>query len=254
MNFDKGPYLCVGADPHKDLLISYRLTHSLNGLRQFGNLFLDALPEEITIIKPQISLYESFGSKGFAELETFMSELKKMGKYVIADAKRSDIDSSMAGYTSAWLSQDAPFLADALTVSPYLGVDSFKDTFELALRQQKRVFVLVATSNPEARTLQAGGLAAKILKDMSKYDPNSLGAVVGATVDTSEYGISDQLAENQIPVLAPGFGAQGARLNQASEIFSGYSEKVIANVSRSVLAGDPRLLRKRMDEAIAELS
>ncbi|HEY7796569.1 MAG TPA: orotidine-5'-phosphate decarboxylase [Microbacteriaceae bacterium] len=254
MNFDSGPYLCVGADPHRDLLLEYRLNHSVNGLRQFGYLFLDALPEEIKIVKPQVSLYESFGSKGFHELEILMSELKKMGKYVIADVKRSDIGSSMAGYTQAWLSDFAPFFADAITVSPYLGVDTFKETFELALKKQKRVFVLVATSNPEARTLQAGGLAAKVLKDIGKYDPGSIGVVVGATVDTAEYGISEPLSNSELPILAPGFGAQGASLSNASEIFAGSSERLIANVSRSVLSGDPRLLRKRMDEAVSELA
>lgn len=254
MNFDSGPYLCVGADPHQELLIDYGMTHSVDGLRQFGEVFLDAIPEDIKIVKPQVSLYESFGSKGFRELETLMSELKTMGKYVIADVKRSDIGSSMAGYAHAWLSESAPFIADAITVSPYLGVETFKETFELALKNQKRVFVLVATSNPEARTLQADGVAAQVLRDLEQYDSGSIGVVVGATVDKTKYGIDELLADSELPILAPGFGAQGASLENASEIFSGSSERLIANVSRSVLSGDPGLLGTRMSKAIAELA
>ena len=254
MNFDNGPYLCLGADPHQEILFDFGLNHSVDGLRQFGYLFLDAIPDEIKIVKPQVSLYESFGSKGFHELEILLSELRKMGKYVIADVKRSDIGSSMAGYTRAWLSDFAPFLTDAITVSPYLGVDTLSETFDLALKKQKRVFVLVATSNPEAKTLQAGGLAAKVLRDLSKYAPESIGAVVGATVDKVDYGIDELLINSEIPILAPGFGAQGAKLSEASEIFADSSKRVIANVSRSVLAGNPRLLRVRMDEAVAELA
>lgn len=253
MIFESGPYLCVGADPHAEVLSNWGLDDSVTGLRQFTKIFLDGIAESVKVIKPQISLFESFGSQGFAVLEDFLAKLNELEKYVIADAKRSDIGSSMAGYAKAWLASDAPFLADAITVSPYLGVGALNQTFELALSNQKRVFVLVATSNPEARQVQSDGTALKVIRELSEYNPEGLGVVVGATVDTEFYGIRQELTKANYPVLAPGFGEQGASLGKTSEIFGGFANKVIANVSRSVLKGEPSEFAQRIDRAALEI-
>lgn len=254
MNFDQGPYLCIGADPHPELLLQWGLEDSAAGLSEFAKIFIDQLPHQLRIIKPQVSLFESHGSKGFAVLENLLSELRAMGKYVIADAKRSDIGSSMRGYSNAWLSTDSLLQADALTVSPYLGVDSLAGTIEFAKINQKRVFVLVATSNPEAKSIQAEGLSSKILQQLGEYDSVATGVVVGATVNQNEYGISEELARYAFPILAPGFGAQGVSLSQASKIFDAMNEKVIASVSRSVLTGEADKLAQRIEQAMLELS
>ena len=253
MIFESGPYLCVGADPHAEVLSDWGLDESVTGLREFTKIFLDAIPESVKVLKPQVSLFESFGSQGFAVLEDFLAKLNELDKYVIADAKRSDIGSSMAGYAKAWLSSDGPFLADAITVSPYLGVGALSETFELALRNQKRVFVLVATSNPEARQIQSDGTALKVVRELSEHNPEGLGVVVGATVNTELYGIKQELIQANYPVLAPGFGEQGASLSHASEIFAGFANKVIANVSRSVLKGNPLELAQRIVRAALEI-
>ncbi len=254
MIFDQGPYLCIGADPHKSLLSEWGLEHSPKGLEDFVQIFLNALPEQLEIVKPQVSLFESYGSRGFAVLENFLLELRAKDKYVIADAKRSDIGTSMSGYSDAWLTESSPFLANAMTVNPYLGVGSLAETIAVAKENNKRVFVLVATSNPEAKDLQSDGLAEDILKELSKFDPSSLGVVVGATVDKNLFGLSDQLAKLEMPILAPGFGAQGAKLNEASEIFEGTSNKLIANVSRAVLNGEGKDLGGRIKQAMTELT
>src|SRR5699024_1692069 len=70
------------------------------------------------------------------------------------DAKRGDIGSTMAGYADAWLSDSSPLRADAVTVSPYLGVAALQPVFELAAQTGRGVFVLAATSNQEAVLLQ----------------------------------------------------------------------------------------------------
>ena len=77
---------------------------------------------------------------------------------VIADAKRGDIGSTMHGYAKAWITSDAPFLADAVTVSPYLGPESLRSFCSTATANQKGVFVLAATSNPEARASQSASV------------------------------------------------------------------------------------------------
>ena len=76
------------------------------------------------------------------------------GLLVIADAKRGDIGTTMEAYAATWLGIGSPLESDAVTVSPYLGVDSLAGTFDMADRNSKGVFVLAATSNPEAAALQ----------------------------------------------------------------------------------------------------
>ena len=58
----------------------------------------------------------------------------------------------------------------------------------------------------DGRTVAAG-----LVADIRAVAHLSLGVVVGATIDVADYGIalSDLVG---IPVLAPGFGAQGAEL------------------------------------------
>ena len=253
MIFNNGPLLCVGADPHPEILHGWGLDVSIKGLAEFNNVFLDCLPEALAIVKPQVSLYESYGSRGMAELEDLLTKLGQKGFYTIADAKRADIGSSMRGYAQAWLAKDAPFLASAVTINPYLGVDSLRETIETASENQKRVFVLVATSNPEAVELQRDGVSRKILQSLANYDANALGVVIGATVDTKSYGLDQLLTETGLTILAPGFGAQGIELSDASSLFPAHSHNVIANVSRSVLAGNPANLRTRIESALGEL-
>jgi orotidine-5'-phosphate decarboxylase len=251
--FDNGPYLCVGADPHVEILESWGLEDSIRGLEDFTAIFLASLPEQLKIVKPQVSLFERFGAQGFAVLEKFLIQLNEQSKYVIADAKRSDIGSSMAGYADAWLSVDAPFMADAVTVSPYMGVHTLVQTFEVARENNKRVFVLAATSNPEAREMQSAGIARTVIEELCEYDPVNLGVVVGATVDMEVVGIHQALLQTSFPILAPGFGEQGATLGRASEIYAGVADRVIANVSRSVLRGHYSRLEQKITAAISEI-
>ena len=61
-----------------------------------------------------------------------------------------------------------------------------------------------------------------------------IGVVIGATVDLADYGISAaELART--PILAPGFGDQGASLTDLPRLFGSVAGNVVANVGRSVL-------------------
>ncbi|MGB4137020.1 MAG: orotidine-5'-phosphate decarboxylase, partial [Microbacterium sp.] len=149
-----GP-LCVGIDPHAALLDAWGLGQDAAGVREFGLRVVDAAVGRVGVVKPQVAFFERFGSRGFAALEEVQSAARDAGLIVIADAKRGDIGTTMAGYASAWLQAGAPLEADALTVSPYLGPDSLRETLTTAIRAGKGLFVLSATSNPEAPALQA---------------------------------------------------------------------------------------------------
>ncbi|GAA1121435.1 orotidine-5'-phosphate decarboxylase [Citricoccus alkalitolerans] len=153
-----GP-LCLGIDPHPQLLHDWDLPDTPVGLERFSMTALEAAAGEggssaVAAIKPQVALYERHGSAGFAVLERLLREARDEEVLTIADAKRGDIGSTMTGYAEAWLSDDSPLAADAVTLSPYLGYGSLAPALELAEATGRGVFVLALTSNPEGSSVQ----------------------------------------------------------------------------------------------------
>ena len=78
--------------------------------------------------------------------------------------------------------------------------------------------------------------------------------VVVATVGSAfrELGL-DHVAPT-VPLLAPGFGAQGAGPAQMSEVFGSASARVLVSISRSLAAAgpDPEALSERLIELRAQ--
>lgn len=260
-----GP-LCVGIDPHAHLLAEWGLDDTAAGARDFALRTVDAAAGRVGVVKPQVAFFERFGSAGFAALEETLAAARAAGLVVIADAKRGDIGSTMAAYAAAWLTPGSPLEADALTVSPYLGPDSLRDTLTGAVRAGKGVFVLAGTSNPEATSLQTAHpvdveadegqtVAARVARDVTWVngsaaftgDLGPIGLVVGATVDRWELGLTDDLLRGA-PLLAPGFGAQGAQPADLPGLFGALSRNVLASESRSILSAGPADLASRIDE------
>ena len=130
---DRGA-LCVGIDPHEGLLREWGLDATAAGTRELGLRVVDAAAGRVAVVKPQVAFFERFGSAGFAALEDVLAAARAAGLIAIADAKRGDIGTTMDGYAAAWLSPGAPLEADAVTVSPYLGVGALVPTFDLAER------------------------------------------------------------------------------------------------------------------------
>src|SRR6185312_4490132 len=106
-----------------------------------GLRVVEAATDRVGIVKPQVAFFERFGSAGFAALEDVLAAARAAGLIVIADAKRGDIGTTMDAYARAWLTPGSPLEADAMTVSPYLGVGTLHSTFDLALSVDKGVFV-----------------------------------------------------------------------------------------------------------------
>jgi orotidine-5'-phosphate decarboxylase len=260
-SFSAKGQLCVGLDPSAEQLQKWSIDYSAIGAEKFCNLMVDACQNRVGILKPQVSFFEQFGPEGFVALQGILDRANHEGFLVIADAKRGDIGSTMDGYARAWIESEAPFRADAITVSPYLGSDSLSSFCSIATANQKGVFVLAATSNPEARASQAasveGGesVAGNVVSFASSVNRDgfgSVGVVLGAQTDLAGMGI-DATELVSIPILAPGFGAQGAKLTDANKIFGPLASNVIFSVSRSV-AGDNRVgLQDRVQSALDEL-
>ena len=267
--FTQHGQLCVGIDPHAGLLADWALADDATGVEDFALRVIEAAAGRVGIVKPQVAFFERHGSAGFAALERIAGVARDAGLLVIMDAKRGDIGSTMDGYFDAWLGKAAPFYSDALTVSPYLGIDSLSTVMGNAAERGKGLFVLSATSNPEGERHQLAERSGKTVASdiwQALAKPNavaagpgdklgSFGAVLGATIDLKRFGLDLESAEAPLtPILAPGFGAQGARLGELKILFGAHSTAVLASVSRSVLEGGPLAVAALIDAAKAELA
>lgn len=247
--------LCVGIDPHAALLHSWGLGDDVAGLRDFARICVEAFAGHVALIKPQVAFFERFGSAGFAVLEETLAALRESDSLVVADAKRGDIGSTMQGYADAWLAPGSPLEADAVTLTPYLGVGSLAPAIELAAASGKGVFIMAANSNPEAEAFQSQkvaevSIAQQMVDACAAYNRQAgreagvgdVGVVVGATV-----AAPPRLDALHAPVLMPGVGAQGATLADVARVAGAAADLVFPNVSRSVLSGGPNVdeLRKR---------
>lgn len=261
-----GP-LCVGIDPHEALLDAWGLPQTADGVRAFGLATVEAAAGRVGIVKPQVSFFERFGSRGFAALEDVMSAARAAGLLVIADAKRGDIGTTMTGYTQAWLEPGAPLEADALTISPYLGGGSLAEAITRVLPAGKGVFVLAATSNPEGAPVQQALVpvalatapgettALRVARDVTAYDSpagglGSVGLVIGATIDRADFALDDDTLRT-VPLLAPGFGAQGATPADLRSRFGTLAGNVLASESRSILSAGPDRIAATIKERAA---
>jgi orotidine-5'-phosphate decarboxylase len=238
--------LCVGIDPHSELLQAWGLPDDVSGVAEFSRTVVAALADRIAVFKPQSAFYERFGSSGIAILESTIRQLRRAGALVLLDVKRGDIGSTMAAYASAYLDPASPMAADAITVSPFLGFGSLRPVIEQVRAHGGGAFVLVLTSNPEGAGVQRAvgsdgrTVAQQIIDEISQLnvgaDPfGSVGAVIGATIG----GTGHKLADINGPILAPGLGAQGATANDLRTVFGDNLHLVLPSYSREVLAGGP---------------
>ncbi|WP_322861357.1 orotidine-5'-phosphate decarboxylase [Mycobacterium europaeum] len=259
----RGP-LCVGIDPHPELLRAWDLPVSAEGLAAFCDICVEAF-SGFAVVKPQVAFFEPYGAAGFAVLERTIAALRSVGVLVLADAKRGDIGTTMGAYAAAWAG-DSPLAADAVTASPYLGFGSLRPLLEAAAAHNRGVFVLAATSNPEGATVQRAVFdgrtvaqlvvdqAAVVNKSATPTGPGYVGVVVGATVlqapDLSALGG---------PVLVPGLGVQGGRPETLAGLGGADPGQLLPAVAREVLRAGPgvaelRAAGERMRDAVAYLA
>lgn len=253
-----GP-LCVGIDPHPGLLADWGLGADAAGVERFARGVVEALAGQVALLKPQVALFEVFGSAGVAALERTLADARAAGVLTVADAKRGDIGSTMAAYARAWLADGSPLAADAVTVSPYLGVGALAPALDLAVATGRGVFVLARTSNPEAAGVQSAqawvagsGGSRKGMREVAQsvvdavadhnaaHPGGSAGVVVGLTRGTTGRDHGLDLSALAGPVLAPGLGAQGGTPDDVVFGALGAAGGPVVPVSaREVLAAGP---------------
>ena len=264
---NRGP-LCLGIDPHPELLRAWDLPTTADGLAAFCDICIEAY-SGFAVVKPQVAFFEAYGAAGFAVLERTITALRSAGVLVLADAKRGDIGSTMAAYAAAWAG-DSPLAADAVTASPYLGFGSLRPLLEAAAAHDRGVFVVAASSNPEGATVQRaafdGRTVAQLIVDQAALvnreanrsatgtEPGYVGVVVGATAFEVPH-----LSDLGGPVLVPGVGVQGGRPEALAGLGGAAAGQLLPAVAREVLRAGPsvsdlRAAGERMLDAVAYLS
>lgn len=255
---ERGP-LCVGIDPHPNLLEQWGLEDSAAGLAAFTEAVYEGCAPFAAALKPQVALFERHGSAGLAVLEALFARAAADGVLIVADAKRGDIGSTMKAYADAWLGSSSPLGTDSVTLSPYLGFESLRPALDLAAQNDRGTFVLALTSNPEGKSVQhvgasesghsgesEGAVAKRIIAAATAENASRqweqmgpCGLVVGATVGQALVDLGIDLGSFNGPILSPGYGAQGASAADLYRVFAGVESQVLVNSSRGVLAAGP---------------
>jgi orotidine-5'-phosphate decarboxylase len=260
-----GP-LTFGLDPSGALLREWSLGDSPDGLERFVDIAVEAAAGAVAVVKPQSAFYERHGWQGIRALARLVAECRDAGLLVLLDAKRGDVGSTNEAYAEAYFGPAAGLPADALTVTPYLGLSAMRSIFDRAAAARSGVFVVTRSSNPEGRTVQearvGGGQSVEawmlgaIAAENLRLAPGAgtigpVGAVFGPTHEPPD-GLD--LAGMNGLFLAPGVGAQGATFADVARCFSACPDRVLPAASRSLLAAGPDVqsLRDALAAAGAE--
>ena len=241
-----GP-LCVGIDPHPALLPGLFGTGP-EAAAKWGMALVERCASRVAVVKPQAGLFERWGSKGLAALEQVCEAARKADLLVILDAKRGDIGSTAEGYAEGYLGEASTCPCDAITVNPYMGIDTIEPFVSVAERQGKGVVVLARTSNPGSKDFQARlidgeplylhvarALQPLVARLRGKGGWSGLMMVAGATGPEDAQRLRE--ASGEALFLVPGYGAQGAGARDAVAGFvrrGAMLEGGVVNASRSV--------------------
>jgi orotidine-5'-phosphate decarboxylase len=233
--------LVVGLDP-----IPSRLPEGLRDLpqaravREFCRGVLEAVEPYAAAVKLQAAYFELLGPPGMEVYRDLIADAGALGLPAIADVKRGDIGPVAAAYAAAHL---AVYGATCVTVNPFMGADAVVPFLEEARRLDggEGVFVLVATSNPSAESVQGVTdpplfeVAARLVAELGRGggDYPDAGAVVGATRPEIGQRVRELLPEALF--LVPGYGVQGGEAAGIRPLLGRGGAGVLVNSSRGVI-------------------
>ena len=221
--------LCVGLDTDINKLPG-GLLKDAEGMLEFNRQIIEATKDLVCSFKINFAFYETLGAAGFEILNKTI-EIIPDNIFIIADAKRGDIGNTSKSYADSCFNY---FKADAITVHPYMGIDSvspflsFKDKF---------VFLLALTSNPGSNDFQQLICDGKPLfqhtieKSAEWAGKDNLGYVVGATHPDDLIKIRQIIPDRLL--LIPGVGTQGG--DTEAILKANNNADAIINVSRDII-------------------
>jgi len=237
---------------------------------QFNRAVIDAVTEHAAAVKCQIAFYEKWGLEGLRAYCETIAYARQKGLVVIGDVKRNDIGSTARAYASAhlgpgrdgrWEGSD-DLVADAITVNAYLGYDGVAPFLERASESGRGVFALVKTSNPSSGDIQDRPSGGRLLYECigelvekwgepyrGRLGYSVLGAVVGATYPETLRELRSAMPHTFF--LVPGFGAQGAGVEDVLGAFDEKGGGAVVSASRSIIyAYDGEAASDRWQDAV----
>lgn len=234
-----GSLLCVGMDPDPDRLPEH-LSRDVNGIREFCQDIIRATRDHVCGYKFNSAFFEVLGGAGLDLLAELRQSLPEP-LLAIYDVKRGDIGNTARHYARAAYESLG---MDAVTLNPYMGYDAVEPFLADASRG---AFILCYTSNDSSRDFQqvrsASGEPLYLQVAAKARDWNAsrnVGLVVGATKAAAVAEVRQ--AAPDLPILAPGVGAQGGDLEavlQAGRSAGGFG--LIIPISRGIIyAGTDR--------------
>ena len=253
--------MCVGLDTDINKIPPHLLKED-DPVFAFNKAIIDATAKYAVAYKPNTAFYEVYGAKGWLSLEKSISYIKKNYPeiFVIADAKRGDIGNTSANYARAFFET---LNADAITVAPYMGVDSVEPFLNF---EDKWVILLALTSNKGSKDFQYLTVEDKelyknvLVKSQEWADSEKMMYVVGATHPEELGEIRKMLPEHFL--LVPGVGAQGGDLQAVAKYGLNNDCGLIVNSSRGIIyasngtdfaekaAEEARKLQKQMESLL----
>ena len=262
-----GAPIVVGLDPmmkfvpehiQKKVFAEYgeTLEGAAEAIWQYNKEIVDHIYDLIPAVKPQIAMYEQFGTPGMIAFKKTVDYCKEKDLVVIGDIKRGDIGSTSEAYAVGHLGKVAVgsksyygFDEDFATVNPYLGSDGVNPFIKVCKEEKKGLFILVKTSNPSSGEFQdrllsdednrplyeiVGEQVAKWGQEHMGDSYSYIGAVVGAT-----YPEQGKILRKIMPksfILVPGYGAQGGKGADLVHFFNEDGLGAIVNSSRGIIA------------------
>ena len=236
--------IVIGLDPRLDALPT-SVAPGAEPAARITAFYRDAMPaiaRHAPAVKPNIAFFEQYGAAGYAAYEATCAEARRCGLLVVGDIKRGDIGSTAEAYAEGHFR-----LADAVTLHPYLGLDSAQPFLAHCRADKGRgVFVLVRTSNPGAKDFQdlpVGGepLCDVVARAVTRWGQDlpqahgysPVGAVVGATWPQELARLRALLPHSWL--LLPGVGAQGGKVADLAAAFDRRGLGALVNQSRGVM-------------------
>ncbi len=234
----QGSLLCVGLDPEPARFPGAWRSDPTK-IFDFCAAIVDATHDLVCAFKPQIAYFAA--QRAEDQLERLITHIQRVAPAVpvILDAKRGDIGATAEQYAREAFER---YRADALTLSPFMGLDSLEPYMR---HDGKGLIVLCRTSNPGGGDLQGQRLAGGelLFEHIARLAAGpwnhggELGLVVGATYP-AEVARVRELAPT-LPLLIPGIGAQGG--DAAATVRAGWRDggPIVVSSSRAVLYASP---------------
>lgn len=270
-----GNCLCIGLDPHLSLLPTEfqvqpedpQSDETADAVWRFLSAVIEECAGRVPVVKPQAAFFEQLGWRGIRVMERLVQLASSRGLLVVLDAKRGDIDSTAAAYARAYFGRASACRVDAITLNPYLGLDSLEPFIAAAREVGSGIFVLAKTSNGgsglfQDRVCDGKPLFLRVAEALRPHAASltgasgwsSVGVVAGATYPEQAAAIRKALPSSFL--LLPGIGSQGASAEEVRVV--GVAQGVLFSSSRAVLFGPDKAsgdwraaLRGRIEAAVA---